>query len=111
MSLRKTISRGMLGLLGLTALVALPHAFADQELHNRYKLRPGDTLDLQYRLTSDLNQTVVVQPDNYVSLNVAGEVEVGGLTLPEATTGSSGQKKLSSMDPSSTWCLKSLLIP
>ena len=38
----------------------------------RYELRPGDTLELQYRLTSDLNQTVVIQPDGYVSLNVAG---------------------------------------
>jgi polysaccharide export outer membrane protein len=50
----------------------------------RYELRPGDTLELQYRLTSDLNQTVIIQPDGYVSLNVAGEVRVGGHTIPEA---------------------------
>jgi polysaccharide export outer membrane protein len=50
----------------------------------RYILRPGDTLTLQYRLTSDLNQTVVVQPDGYVSLNVAGDIRVAGLTVPEA---------------------------
>jgi polysaccharide export outer membrane protein len=50
----------------------------------RYTLRPGDTLELQYRLTPDLNQTVVVQPDGYISLNVAGEVKVGGSTVPEA---------------------------
>jgi polysaccharide export outer membrane protein len=49
----------------------------------RYILRPGDTLTLQYRLTSDLNQTVVVQPDGYVSVNVAGDVHVAGLTIPE----------------------------
>jgi polysaccharide export outer membrane protein len=51
---------------------------------DRYKVRPGDTLELQYHLTPDLNQTVVVQPDGYVSLNVAGEVKVGGYTVPEA---------------------------
>ena len=31
-------------------------------LSRRYKLRPGDSLELQYRLTSDLNQTVTIQP-------------------------------------------------
>jgi polysaccharide export outer membrane protein len=50
----------------------------------RYLLRPGDTLQLQYRLTPDLNQTVSVQPDGYVDLNVAGEVQVSGLTITQA---------------------------
>src|ERR1700722_15860329 len=50
----------------------------------RYPLRPGDTLQLQYRLTPDLNQTVSVQPDGYVDLNVAGEVQVSGLTVTQA---------------------------
>jgi polysaccharide export outer membrane protein len=50
----------------------------------RYLLRPGDTLQLQYRLTPDLNQTVSVQPDGYVDLNIAGEVQVAGLTVTQA---------------------------
>jgi polysaccharide biosynthesis/export protein len=50
----------------------------------RYLLRPGDTLQLQYRLTPDLNQTVSVQPDGYIDLNVAGEVQVAGLTVTQA---------------------------
>lgn len=50
----------------------------------RYLLRPGDTLELQYRLTPDLNQTVVVQPDGYISVNVAGDVHVAGLTVVQA---------------------------
>jgi polysaccharide export outer membrane protein len=41
-------------------------------------------LQLQYRLTPDLNQTVSVQPDGYVDLNVAGEVQVAGLTVTQA---------------------------
>jgi polysaccharide export outer membrane protein len=59
---------------------------ADTQLHPRprYILRPGDTLQLQYRLTPDLNQTVSVQPDGYVDLNVAGEVQVAGLTVTQA---------------------------
>jgi len=60
--------------------------FADDTLHvrPRYLLRPGDTLDLQYRLTPELNQTVMVQPDGYISLNIAGNVQVTGLTVEQA---------------------------
>lgn len=50
----------------------------------RYLLRAGDTLDLQYRLTPEFNQTVMVQPDGYINLNVAGTVQVGGLTVDQA---------------------------
>lgn len=61
-------------------------ARADDQLHTRqrYVLRPGDTLDLEYRLTPEFNQTVMVQPDGYVNLNVAGTVQIGGLTVEQA---------------------------
>jgi polysaccharide export outer membrane protein len=73
------------GFLLITFVAALP-ARADTQLHPRprYVLRPGDTLQLQYRLTPDLNQKVTVQPDGYVDLNVAGEVQIGGLTVTQA---------------------------
>ena len=70
-----------------TLIVALPlfavniiHGHADTQLHQRprYLLRPGDTLQLQYRLTPDMNQTVTVQPDGFVDLNDAGEIQVAG---------------------------------
>jgi len=59
---------------------------ADEKLETRqrYLLRPGDTLDLEYRLTPELNQTVMVQPDGYVNLNIAGTLQVGGLTVEQA---------------------------
>jgi polysaccharide export outer membrane protein len=63
---------------------AWAQAMTPRPLPLRYILRPGDTLTLQYRLTSDLNQTIVVQPDGYISVNVAGDVRVSGLTVPEA---------------------------
>jgi polysaccharide export outer membrane protein len=61
-------------------------AAADPQLHPRprYHLRAGDTLRLDYRLTPDLNQKVTVQPDGYVDLNIAGEVQVAGLTVTQA---------------------------
>jgi polysaccharide biosynthesis/export protein len=59
---------------------------ADDKLHHRprYTLRAGDVLDLDYRYTPELNQTVKVLPDGYVNLNVVGDVKVSGLTVQEA---------------------------
>src|SRR5271156_1797584 len=67
-------------------IAALITNSAESQLRERprYLLRSGDTLQLQYRLTPDLNQTVSVQPDGYVDLNVAGEVRVAGLTVTQA---------------------------
>jgi polysaccharide export outer membrane protein len=62
-------------------------AFSQQpvlEHRTRYLLRSGDTLDLQYRLTPEFNQTVMIQPDGYVNLNEAGTVYVAGLTVDQA---------------------------
>ena len=49
----------------------------------RYALHPGDVLDIQYRYTPEFNQTVTVQPDGYISLQIGGDLKVGGHTLQE----------------------------
>jgi len=64
-------------------LTGLGHAEEGLKTRPRYLLRPGDTLDLQYRLTPEFNQTVMVQPDGYINLNVAGTVFVKGLTVDQ----------------------------
>ncbi len=70
----------------ITALGITEHAHADDQLHqrDRYKLHIGDSLDLNYRLTPEFNQSITIQPDGYASLNVAGDVKLAGLTLAEA---------------------------
>lgn len=57
-----------------------------QELHQRpqYRLQPGDTVELQYHYTPELNQTAIVLPDGDVNLNLVGNVKVGDLTLQQA---------------------------
>lgn len=50
----------------------------------RYVLRPGDTLETEYRLTPDLNQTFMIEPDGHVNLQVAGDLKLGGLTVEQA---------------------------
>ena len=49
----------------------------------RYTLNPGDVLEIQYRYTPEFNQTVSVQPDGYVSLQIGGDVKVGGRDLSQ----------------------------
>ncbi len=63
-----------------------PTAWSDQQLHQRpiYTLHIGDVIVLNYRLTPEFNQTVTVQPDGYVNLEVVGSIKVSGLSLDQA---------------------------
>ncbi|HEV7397683.1 MAG TPA: polysaccharide biosynthesis/export family protein [Pyrinomonadaceae bacterium] len=67
-----------------------PHTHAQQQpptltapREDRYTLTAGDVLDIQYRYTPEFNQTITVQPDGYISLQIGGDVKVGGRTLQE----------------------------
>lgn len=67
-----------------------PHTHAQQQAptltaprEDRYTLTAGDVLDIQYRYTPEFNQTITVQPDGYISLQIGGDVKVGGRTLQE----------------------------
>ena len=55
------------------------------ERNPRYRLRKGDTFDLDFALSPEFNQTVAVQPDGYVTLKEAGSIFVEGQTVPELT--------------------------
>jgi polysaccharide export outer membrane protein len=50
----------------------------------RYRLNPGDVLDIIYRYTPEFNQSVTIQPDGFVMLDIVGELKIGGLTVEEA---------------------------
>ncbi len=75
-------------LLLLIGFGALPMQAQDNPaaLHTRerYRLHTGDTLLLEYRISPELDQTVIIGPDGYVDLNVAGAVRLAGLTLAQA---------------------------
>lgn len=55
-------------------------AFGAEE---RYVLHPGDVLDIEYRYTPEFNQTVSVQPDGYISLQMGGDLKVAGRNLEQ----------------------------
>lgn len=49
----------------------------------RYRIEPGDVIDLNFPLESDFNQTVTVAPDGYVALRGIGDFFAAGKSLPE----------------------------
>jgi len=76
----------VLFLLLSTGLVARAQTRAPEltlPREERYTLRPGDVLDIQYRYTPEFNQTVTVQPDGYITLQIGGQLKVSGHTLQE----------------------------
>jgi polysaccharide export outer membrane protein len=56
-----------------------------QTRNPRYRLRKGDTFDLDFALSPEFNQTVAVQPDGYVTLKGIGSIFVEGQSVPELT--------------------------
>jgi polysaccharide biosynthesis/export protein len=60
-----------------------PHIPAIQERHPRYRVMPSDVLSVTFPLSTELNQTVTVQPDGYISLANIGPIFVEGDTIPQ----------------------------
>ena len=54
-----------------------------QERYPRYRLRPGDVLELNFLFSPEFNQSVVVQPDGYVNVRGVPDVRVQDKTVPE----------------------------
>ena len=73
-------------------VLALPFAASAQQqrpprlttvTEERYRLQPGDVLEVQFRYSPEFNQTVTVQPDGYVSLEIGGDIKVAGMTIEQ----------------------------
>ncbi len=56
-----------------------------QQRYPRYRLQPGDSVDVVFEFSPEFNQSVAIQPDGYVSLRGIGDVHVADKTIPEAT--------------------------
>ncbi len=66
-------------------LLAVRFCSADPHLEQRprYTLRAGDVVEMALRYTPEYNQTLTVQPDGYINVNLAGEIQVVGLTISQ----------------------------
>jgi protein involved in polysaccharide export with SLBB domain len=50
-----------------------------------YTIHPGDTLDIKFFYNPELNETVVVRPDGFISLQLVDEVKAAGLEPKKLT--------------------------
>ena len=78
-----------LAALGLLSLILLPGPVqaADPQYSSRtprYRLQTSDVLEIQFNFTPEFTQTVTLQPDGFVPLQIAGELKLQDLTLEEA---------------------------
>jgi polysaccharide export outer membrane protein len=55
------------------------------ERYPRYKIAPGDAFDLVFEFSPEFNQSVIVQPDGFITLKDIGDMHLAGDTVPSAT--------------------------
>ncbi len=56
-----------------------------QTRDSRYHLCAGDSFDVSFELSPEFNQTVIVQPDGFVTLKSVGDVKVLDQSVPQLT--------------------------
>ena len=77
----------------------------------RYRLVPGDVIDISYRYTPEFNQSVMVQPDGFVGLQIVGDIKIGGLTLEDARKKIAEKASVRLKDPEINLLLKEFQKP
>jgi polysaccharide export outer membrane protein len=61
----------------------LPSLCHSQDDATRYHLRPGDTINIEYRYTPEFNTSIPIQPDGYATIPMLGQMKLAGMTLPQ----------------------------
>ena len=77
----------------------------------RYQLVSGDVIEVIYRYTPEFNQTVTIQPDGYILLEIVGDIKVGGLTLEQTRQKIIEKASVRLKDPEVTLLLKEFQKP
>ncbi len=82
-----------------------------QQRYLRYRLAVGDTVEVLFEYSPELNQTLSIQPDGFVTLRDVGDLHIAGQTVSEATE--TLRKAYSNIlnDPSITVVLKDFQRP
>ena len=68
-------------------------------------------IEVQFRYTPEFNQTVTVQPDGYISLEIGGDLKVAGLTVEESRQAVLRQANKRLQDPVASVLLKEFQKP
>ena len=51
--------------------------------HKKYRIEPGDTIQISYTFHADMNQGELVRPDGKITAKMVGEVVVAGMTTAQ----------------------------
>jgi polysaccharide export outer membrane protein len=107
-------------LLILTIVLTFPISLAAQAqtppklttvTEERYRLQPGDVLEVQFRYSPEFNQTLTVQPDGYITLEISGDLKVAGFTVDQTREAILRQARTRLQDPVATVVLKEFQRP
>jgi polysaccharide export outer membrane protein len=98
------IHRFFLTLVCASAALAQSATFAERD--PRYRLQPTDVVELHYRYTPEFDQTVTIQPDGFVTLQIVGDLKLQGLTLDQAKSVILEKASLRLKEPEITMVLK-----
>jgi len=96
--------------LSITAQVQTPPRLTTVT-EDRYRLQPGDVLEVQFRYSPEFNQTVTVQPDGYITLEIGGDLKVAGFTIEQTRAAILRQARTRLQDPVATIVLKEFQRP
>jgi polysaccharide export outer membrane protein len=77
----------------------------------RYRIQPNDVVEIHFRYTPEYNLTATVQPDGFISIEVVGDVKIGGLTLEQASAVIAQQAVSRLRDPEVSVHLKDFVKP
>lgn len=78
---------GAIDVQGLPGAATLPLADSPDAMEaSAYRIRTGDELDIKFFYTRELNETIKVRPDGFISLQLVDDVKAIGLTPQELKT-------------------------
>src|SRR3989442_956481 len=113
------MKKSLLLLIAICFLAGADAAIAQQQksprlttvTEERYRLQPGDVFEVQFRYSPEFNQTVTVQPDGYITLEIGGDLKVAGFTIEQTRTAILRQARTRLQDPVATIVLKEFQRP
>ncbi len=99
------------GIATLPACLADAPGASGMSGQDRYRIHPGDVIEVKFRYSPEFNQTATVQPDGFVSLDLGGEVKAAGLTVPEAAAEIRKTASARLLDPDVSVSLREFIKP
>jgi polysaccharide export outer membrane protein len=103
-NLHRLLTRILLSTVCASLALAQSDTFATR--NQRYLIQPSDVLEIHYRYSPEFDQTVTVQPDGFVSLQLVGDLKLQSLSIGQAKAAILERASTRLKDPEITVVLK-----